>query len=178
MTTPLGRHLRTLAQPRSFFKASGNLGPVAVWTEIDAVLRDHILVRCPRCSERATIDCRSGFERLTCPACGLVKEIQPRSASSKEFNARSALEVYNSGNTLFGAPLWLETECCGGNRLWALNETHLDSFSAFVGSTDRTGEFPSPAGYRQPADKLPKWMVEAKHRDEVLRTPDRLRKTL
>jgi hypothetical protein len=79
---------------------------------------------------------------------------------------------------MFDARLWLETECCGGHRLWALNERHLDYLTAFVASTDRTREFPSPPGNRQIADKLPVWLVEAKHRGEVLRALDRLRATL
>jgi len=107
-----------------------------------------------------------------------LKETQPRSAAARPINPRSALAVYDSGNTLFGAGLWLETECCGGRRLWALNERHLSYLGAFVGSTDRSREFPSPPGNRQLADKLPKWMIEAKHRDEVLRALDRLRMTL
>ena len=77
-----------------------------------------------------------------------------------------------------GARLWLETNCRGGHRLWALNARHLEYLAAFVRSKDRTREFPSLSGSRQLADKLPVWMVEAKHRDEVLRALDGLRATL
>jgi hypothetical protein len=38
--------------------------------------------------------------------------------------------------------------------------------------------FPSDPGNRQLSDRLPAWMVEAKHRGEVLRALDRLRRTL
>ena len=146
-------------------------------TSPHAAFDDHVLVHCPKCDEAATIDARSGAVRVTCTACGYVKEVQPRSAALRLIPL-SALTVYNSGNTILGARLWLETECCGGHRLWALNERHLDYLHAFVRSNDRTGEFPSPPGNRQLADKLPAWMVEAKHRGEVLRALDRLRTTL
>lgn len=146
-------------------------------TNPDAAFDDHVLVHCPKCDEAATIDARSGALRVTCTACGYMKEVQPRSAAPRLI-PRSALAVYNSGNTILGARLWLEAECCGGHRLWALNERHLNYLRAFVMSTDRTREFPSPPGSRQLADRLPAWMVEAKHRDEVLRALDRLRATL
>jgi len=135
---------------------------------------DHVLVHCPKCDARATIQARSGPVRLTCAACGYTKEWPHQYRLTRS----SALAVYNSGNTILEARLWLETHCCGGHRLWALNERHLNYLRAFVRSTDRCREFPSPPGDRQLADKFPAWMVEAKHRDEVLRALDRLHATL
>ena len=139
---------------------------------------DHVLVHCPRCTERATIDRRSGVLRITCLSCGFINEEHVQCSEETRLSRRWALNVYNSGDTFFGARLWLETACCGGRRLWALNARHLEYLAAFVRSKDRTREFPSLAGNRQLADKLPVWMVEAKHRDEVLRALDRLRATL
>jgi hypothetical protein len=78
----------------------------------------------------------------------------------------------------FDAPLWLETECCGGNRLWAMNESHLDFLAAYISETQREREFPSPPGDRGLGYKLPKWMKLARNRDEILRSIDRLRATL
>lgn len=143
----------------------------------DEAFDDHVLVRCPACGSKATIESASGHTRLTCRSCAHVRDLKPASASSPS-NPRSMLEVYNSGQTMFGAGLWLETECCGGKRLWALNLRHLDYMAVFVRATDRTGQFPSVAGARQLADKLPAWMTTAKHRDEVLRAIGRLRQTL
>ena len=87
-------------------------------------------------------------------------------------------ETYAYAEPPFGAALWLVTECCGGNRLWALNERHLEYLADYVAEKQREREFPSPPGSRQLAYKLPKWMKLAKNRDEVLRTIDRLRATL
>ena len=86
--------------------------------------------------------------------------------------------AYAYGTPPFGANLWLEADCCGGERLWALNEIHLDYLEAYVAETQREREFPSPPGNRQLACKLPRWMKLAKNRNEVLQTIDRLRRTL
>jgi hypothetical protein len=88
------------------------------------------------------------------------------------------LRAYNEGHPPFGAALWLETECCGRNRLWALNERHLDYLERFVLSSNREAEFPSVGGNRQLADWFPAWLVSRKHRDEVAKAIRRLRATL
>jgi len=56
---------------------------------------ENVLVRCPRCDDRATIDGRSGTMRLTCSHCGLVRDTGVRGPTS-------ALRVYGSGNSMFG----------------------------------------------------------------------------
>jgi hypothetical protein len=89
-----------------------------------------------------------------------------------------SFSTYDAGVPPFEARLWLEIECCGGKRLWALNATHLDYLAAYVAETQRERAFPSPSGARQLASKLPKWMKLARNRDEVLRAIDSLRKTL
>jgi hypothetical protein len=38
--------------------------------------------------------------------------------------------------------LWPETECCGGNRLSAMNESPLD-LAAYIAETQREREFRS-----------------------------------
>jgi hypothetical protein len=146
--------------------------------EPESAYDDHVLVRCPRCDARAVIGARSGFERFTCATCGLVKETLPKGVAAGPLHPRSLLAVYNSGNTMFGARLWLETTCCGGQRLWALNQRHLDYIERFVRSTDREREFPSPPGDRQLADKFPAWLTSRKHRDDVMRAIARLRSIL
>jgi hypothetical protein len=140
---------------------------------------DHVLVHCPRCDQCATVRYLRGGARLTCTHCGnALTMARSRGRFDPSPWGSPSLYHYNTGERPFGASLWLETECYGGNRLWAVNESHLGYIRAFVASTDRTREFPSPPGDRQLADKLPAWLVAAKHRDEVLRALDRLRATL
>jgi hypothetical protein len=139
---------------------------------------DHVLVRCPACDARAVIDARSGHVRLTCSTCGLIKETKPKSAASGPLIPYSLLAGYNDDNSMFGARLWLETTCCGGRRLWALNQRHLEYMDRFVRSKNREREFPSPPGNRQLADKLPAWMTSRKHREDVSNAIAHLRSTL
>lgn len=132
------------------------------WTFLDIVY-----VRCPRCQRRASIHTREGATQLACPHCG---------HSAAENSVTIHFSTYAHADDIpFGAPLWLETECCGGNRLWAMNERHLDYLAAFVGEKQRNREFPSPAGNRQLSYKLPTWMKLAKNREEILHAIERLR---
>jgi hypothetical protein len=150
--------------------------------ESAAAYDNHVLVHCLACDACAVIDERSGFLRLTCTHCGFVKEMPPDSGKTSGrpwLRSRvNFLSVYNGGESVFGERLWLEAICCGGYRLWALNRRHLEYIERFVRSTNREREFPSVAGDRQLSDKFPAWLVSRKHRDEVLRTIERLRSTL
>jgi hypothetical protein len=139
---------------------------------------DHALVHCPSCRGRATVYRHEEGVRLACPACGHSRTAPWSRRHYDPGPTLPAPENYDAGYLPFDAPLWLETECCGGNRLWAMNESHLDYLGAYVSETQREREFPSPPGNRQLAYKLPKWMKLAKNRDEILRSIDRLRATL
>jgi hypothetical protein len=134
---------------------------------------DHALVHCPSCRGRATVYQGEDGIRLACPACGHSRTAlwSRRHYVRGPFPPRP--ENYDSGYLPFDAPLWLEAECCGSNRLWAMNESHLDYLAAYVSETQRLRAFPSGIGY-----KLPKWMRLAKNRDEILRSIERLRATL
>jgi hypothetical protein len=146
----------------------------------DDVIGDEVLVHCPNCDRRAVVDSRSGYRRLTCTSCGLMKETRPRmAAAAPDVAARRSVAVAKTGNLHMGARLWIEAECCGRHRLWALNEPHLDYLERFVSSTQRDRDFPrNTFGGAPLADRLPAWMASHKHRDEVLRTIARLRDTL
>lgn len=135
------------------------------------------LVHCPACDRRAVVRHHRGGLRLTCEHCGHAGTEAP---SRRHFDPGpdASLEAYSDGRLPFNARLWLETQCCGGNRLWALNERHLDYIERFVKSEDRDREFPSLPGRRQLSDKFPAWLVSRKHRAEVLRAIRRLRSTL
>lgn len=142
-----------------------------------AAYDDDVLVHCPKCDRRAAVRRHGGDLRLTCGHCGYAAT-PPQSRRHFEPRPDASLEAYNEGRLPFDARLWLETVCCGGNRIWALNERHLDYIELFVQSKDRDGEFPSLPGRRQLADKLPAWLTSAKHRAEVVRAIQRLRATL
>jgi len=52
--------------------------------------------------------------------------------------------------------------------LWAYNRDHLSELRAFIGARVRTTQ---PVHHHW-ANRLPRWMIEAKHRDELVRAID------
>lgn len=72
-------------------------------------------------------------------------------------------------------PLWLKAPCCG-RTLWALNAEHLAVLERYVGAAVRS-RTAAPSAYTM-IEVLPRWMKVAKHRGEVLRVIDRLKRTL
>ncbi len=146
--------------------------PVTAFPERRTFL-DEVLVACPRCSSRAVITNAGGAPRLTCGECGYVREGDAGTPHLTWWTVRQ-----DGREPAFGLALWLSTECCGGNLLWALNEPHLDYLERFVASTNRDHDFPSPPGNRGLSYKLPKWMQLASNRDELLRSITRLRASL
>ena len=107
-----------------------------------------------------------------------MREVRPKASAARPWSPSAELLVARDGNDHLGARLWLETECCGGHRLWALNEQHLDYLERFVRSTQRDRDFPRGDLGPHPADRLPAWMTTRKHRNEVLRALDHLRQML
>lgn len=85
----------------------------------------------------------------------------------------SGVVLGRSGRSVFGLPLWLTVQCCGGKTLWALNRTHLDLLQEYVGARLRE-RGPQPGGMTLVA-RLPNWLKAAGNRDEVLRAISRLR---
>ncbi|WP_434423120.1 TFIIB-type zinc ribbon-containing protein [Nannocystis pusilla] len=121
--------------------------------------RESILVVCPRCDGCARLVTLysddtppSRQRRMHCPACGAIRE-EP-----------------------IGLPYWLQTDCCG-HVLWATGAEHLQELEDYVRSPlrERLRLF-LPDRYR--IARLPRWLILARHRDEVLRGLARLRRLL
>lgn len=134
---------------------------------------DELLVVCPRCKKRAYLrwnqppqmENKSGYHRLTCGHCGLVRD-------------QLAIHPYDIGAEIrgLGIQLWLVHACCG-EVLWAMNGRHLEFLIDWVGRSQR----PRPMnedGYvnRSLESRLPQWMLEARHRKEVLDGCESLKK--
>ena len=132
-------------------------------TRIEDLADEPILVVCPRCERRASVT----VSRLVCPECSLVRE-----------NPRPDFRTWNRPvDPFFREPLWLRADCCGGHTLWAFHSSHLDLIERFVAATLRERGLGNRPGMTLVA-RLPMWITAAKHRDEVLRTIDKLRATL
>jgi hypothetical protein len=143
---------------------------------------DHYLVRCPHCTACATIvklgkhDRPPYFRttRLTCSGCAKVQE--------REYGGSVLRKPVDPH---FGLPLWLQRPCCG-KTLWAYNLHHVAFLEAYVGATLRSRRlfevsyvdedsatdgnvFPYFNQLSYLARRLPKWIISAKHRKEILR---------
>ncbi|MFI6514558.1 hypothetical protein ACIBF1_03250 [Spirillospora sp. NPDC050679] len=137
---------------------------------------DRVLVRCPRCDGCALVlACLGAPEsmrdadgtlryrrRMRCPDCGLFKDAYPAGAP---FGV--PIDPY------FGSPLWLRARCCG-HTLWAYDLDHLTMLQAYVSAGLRE-RGPDPDSM---LSRLPAWMKAGKHRDDVMRTIDRLRRSM
>ena len=158
------------------------------------------LVHCPRCDGCARVapvdDARRSEVRLSCAACGLVRE--GRSGGPTRGDVR--LEPLEEGRTWRDPdtraittwpetppqvhPLWLRASCCGGELLWAANEEHLTYLESYIGASlrERPEAVISPMGRRWVGKglswQLPDWTKSAKHREEVVAVLAKLRATL
>lgn len=124
--------------------------------------RWELLVVCPRCQACARLvrswvaeDAAGGSrmrDRLSCGRCGMVQDDPPR------------------------LRWWLRTPCCG-HVLWATSIRHLELLAAFVAVPLRERlhhNWPD----RELLATLPRWLILARHREEVLRGLERLRRML
>lgn len=148
---------------------------------------DEILVRCPRCGGCATVTALRGPKtstsesvglwsaagfRLLCSACGHAAK---RGRSSSWNLSRPQPPT----DPAFGLALWLQTPC-RGRTLWAFNARHLCDLAAFVAATHRVSGRDAEGGMssRTMIASLPRWLILAKNRDDVLRGVERLRERL
>lgn len=134
-----------------------------------------LLVSCPRCQKQAHVHwiqspetkSEAGCHRLTCSHCGLVRD-------------QLAIHPYDIGAEIrgLGIQLWLVHACCG-EQLWAMNEKHLNFLIDWIGRSQRPRQ-KNEHGYvnRSLESRLPQWMLEARHRQEVLACCESLKKRL
>jgi hypothetical protein len=137
---------------------------------------DEILVRCPRCGRRASVlpaPQTAGVSRrpctrrsVSCLTCSYSAHVPGPKGS------RGTISLGGCSDAYFGLPLWLTTEC-RGHVLWAYNTEHLDLLEAFVSARLRErGPIP---GTMSMVERLPAWIKDAKHRDDVVSAIHRLR---
>lgn len=140
---------------------------------------DQFLVHCPRCDQcayvivvhkahaRTPIYHKNGLpdafapRRLVCHQCGYTRDWEERHLRRAQFT-----------DWYFHQPLWLQLPCCG-QILWAYNQAHLAFLEAYVGASLRQT---LPRGTL--ANKLPRWMMQANHRAELLACLAALREKL
>lgn len=74
----------------------------------------------------------------------------------------------------FGLSLWLQSECCG-HTFWAYNHNHLQALKSYVSAKLRDQRL---RGKWSMSSRLPQWIKDAKNREELLKTINRLEKKL
>lgn len=104
---------------------------------------------------------RSKISLVCCPAC--EKEVP--------LSIEWSVERFGTAvDPVFGLPLWLQTSC-RGEVFWAFNPDHLENLKQFISARVRE----RVVGYHWSTfQRLPKWVVSAKNRDEVIRCITRL----
>ncbi len=73
-------------------------------------------------------------------------------------------------------PLWLRMPC-HANVLWVLNRPHLEFLEQFIGAELREERMEEKSS-RRLSSALPRWMLAAKNRNDVLRCLRKLREKL
>ena len=133
-------------------------------------MMDEIFVICPRCEARARIaplvsdeDTKSNARRLVCENCGLAKNWSGEPLSYAEADS-PAIDPY------FHLPLWLSVSCCG-KTLWFFNARHMQLVEQYVRAELREKQKHPEHGWFNGSlfNRLPKFIKEAKHRDEILK---------
>jgi hypothetical protein len=131
---------------------------------------DEVLVVCPRCAALARVTPTPGAaassrpallsdRRLVCAECALVR-------SWPAPGARRTCVTGTDVDPWFGRPLWLRAEVVG-HALWAYNLRHLIVLEGYIGATQRTKDR-NPGMIHTMLNRLPTWMKEARHRDQLL----------
>lgn len=124
---------------------------------------EHFLVVCPKCF-RCAKSSRIGekgiktLARIVCANCGYSKD--------RELNS---WRVGVPEDWYFKLPLWLQRNCCG-QVLWAHNLEHLAYIESYVSAGHRIRNQDATAVIRNAtmASRLPRWMIAAKNRSEVM----------
>ena len=119
---------------------------------------DHWIVACPGCGK--PVDYREN--KVACIHCGFSKAYSGNDLLLREVPHTAAVRSY------------LALPCCG-HTLWAVNLEHLDLLERYVGATLRER---LPNMNRSMVSRLPQWIKEAKHRDEILAGIQKLRALL
>jgi hypothetical protein len=126
-----------------------------------------ILVTCEKCGQCATLlkflfprqpKQAWRFGQCSCLHCG------------HQWMAQAGFHFYTRG------PLWLKMSCCG-NVLWILNREHLEFMEQFIGAGLREERMEGLSS-RRLSSALPRWMLAAKNRKDVVRCLKKLREKL
>jgi hypothetical protein len=154
-----------------------------------AAFVDEFLVSCPGCNRCAIVrphaplanevaSDNSGQDRtfrLLCSSCGRVRE---RVLTSHDWGQKCLELVLGFTNYVpsplepaFGCQLWLVTQV-RSHSLWFLNMQHLEEVARYIAATHRVRHACVNVSM---VSRLPRWMISARARKDVLAAIARLR---
>jgi hypothetical protein len=127
---------------------------------------DHpILVTCEKCSQCATL------REFTFPGKSILRLGECSCLHcGQQWSIKAEADFFDRG------PLWLRIPC-HANVLWALNRPHLEFLEQFIGAELREERMEDRSS-RRLSSALPKWMLAAKNRKDVVRCLKKLREKL
>jgi len=135
-------------------------------------LRRYTVV-CPACGDAARVTAKENEpfilfapRRLTCAACGFMKEWAERSLTYP--SPEKAVDWY------FRVPFYFQKPCAG-HRLWVANAEHLAFLRSYVAAKHRSRKR-GAHGWKNKslASRIPRWIAESKNRTLVLSALDEL----
>jgi hypothetical protein len=124
-----------------------------------------ILVECEKCGQCATLRSFS-YPRHTVLRTGHCSCLH----CGHQWIVSAGLQFFTRG------PLWLRMPC-HGNVLWILNRPHLEFMEQFIGAELREERMEERSS-RRLSSALPRWMLAAKNRKDVMRCLGKLREKL
>lgn len=137
-----------------------------------------ILVVCPNCKKQALVKSSGKINgpgeagvKIICAACGYNKFLREVPREVLKFTSGKDIEVRTywmntSVDPFFKNPLWLQKELKEG-LLWAYNYEHLEYLENVIGAKHRERDLENIKN-RSIGSRLPKWMLSAKNRNQIL----------
>lgn len=145
---------------------------------IYSLMADVVLIECPRCAGCAShkpteTDAKLDWfapRRLACPSCSLTRDWK-KTGIHRHWYQSPARDDY------FNELLWIRGTM-GSNEVWAYNWRHLELIEKYVAALHRQHTKDAEFGWanRSFVNRLPKWIISSKNRDDMLKTIDRIKR--
>ncbi len=140
---------------------------------VDEMVRYNLVVKrnCDNCGKSIEILVPNQKEKSTsittpCPHCGMTRTFEPR---NEEYRLVYS-EQGKATDPVFHLPLWFQMEV-KGELFWAFNREHLLEIKNYVNSKLRERQ---TSTHTTMVERLPTFIKEAKNREAIIKTIDKL----
>ncbi|MGE0932635.1 hypothetical protein [Peijinzhouia sedimentorum] len=140
------------------------------------LIRYKLIVKrnCDNCGKTINVEIPNQIEpsekvTIPCSHCGITRTFEPRNEPYRlVYKSISGVAI----DPVFNLPLWLQAEV-KGNHFWAYNRGHLQDIKSYVHAKLRERQ---SEGYTTMVERLPQFIKEAKNREAILKTIEKLEK--